>query len=72
MADFCLTSYLRDRQVLVEQALADALTVSFPEQSMRRCAIPAGGGQAVATHPLPSICEMVGGALGMALPTACA
>jgi geranylgeranyl diphosphate synthase type II len=73
MADFCLTSYLRDRQVLVEQALADALTVSFPEQiyEAMRYSLLAGGKRLRPILCLAS-CEMVGGELGMALPTACA
>jgi farnesyl-diphosphate synthase (EC 2.5.1.10) len=73
MNDFSLADYLRDRQVVVEQALSDALTVSFPEQiyEAMRYSLLAGGKR---LRPILCLaaCEMVGGKLAIALPTACA
>jgi len=73
MNDFSLADYLRDRQVVVEQALSDALTVSFPEQiyEAMRYSLLAGGKR---LRPILCLaaCEMVGGELAIALPTACA
>ncbi|GAB4132754.1 MAG: polyprenyl synthetase family protein [Cyanobacteria bacterium J069] len=70
---FDLSSYLAERQAIVETALDQSLSVAYPEtiyESMRYSLM--AGGKRLRPILCLATCEMVGGTLEMALPTACA
>jgi geranylgeranyl diphosphate synthase, type II len=72
-AMFDLKAYLGQKQLLVEAALDQCLTVTYPEtvyESMRY-SLMAGGKRLRPILCLAS-CEMMGGTVEMAMPTACA
>lgn len=71
--DFDLKAYLGDRQALVESALDRSIAVTYPEKiyDSMRYSLMAGGKRLRPILCLAS-CELVGGAIEMALPTACA
>jgi geranylgeranyl diphosphate synthase, type II len=72
-APFDLKAYLGQKQLLVETALDQCLTVTYPEtvyESMRY-SLMAGGKRLRPILCLAS-CEMMGGTVEMAMPTACA
>jgi len=70
---FDLTVYLQERKALVDAALDRALPVSYPEKiyEAMRYSLLAGGKR---LRPILCIasCELTGGTLEMAMPTACA
>lgn len=70
---FDLPNYLRDRQALVEAALEASIPVIYPEKiyEAMRYSLMAGGKR---LRPILCLatCELVGGTLDMAMPTACA
>jgi geranylgeranyl diphosphate synthase type II len=70
---FDLESYLSERQVLVEAALEDSLPIVYPEKiySAMRYSLLAGGKR---LRPILCLaaCELTGGTVDIALPTACA
>lgn len=70
---FDLSRYLSERQSLVEAALDRAIAVVYPEtiyESMRYSLM--AGGKRLRPILCLATCEMVGGTLEMAMPTACA
>ncbi len=70
---FDLSRYLAERQALVEVALDQAIAVVYPEtiyESMRYSLM--AGGKRLRPILCLATCEMVGGTLEMAMPTACA
>lgn len=72
-ATFNLSAYLKERQQLCETALDQALPVSYPEkiyESMRYSLL--AGGKRVRPILCLATCEMMGGTIEMAMPTACA
>lgn len=72
-AAFNLPTYLTERKALVEQALAQSLQVVYPEtiyESMQY-SLMAGGKRLRPILCLAS-CEMMGGSIDVAMPTACA
>lgn len=72
-AEFDLAIYLADRKVLVEQALDASLDVVYPEtiyESMRYSLL--AGGKRLRPILCLATCEMIGGTLEVAMPTACA
>ncbi|MBD2139311.1 polyprenyl synthetase family protein [Anabaena sp. FACHB-1237] len=72
-AKFNLSSYLKQRQQLCDQALDNSITVVYPEKiyEAMRYSLLAGG-----KRVRPILClatsEMIGGTIEMAMPTACA
>ncbi|MEB3357704.1 MAG: farnesyl diphosphate synthase [Synechococcales bacterium] len=71
--DFDLKTYLGDRQTLVEQALDQSIQVVYPEtiyESMRYSLM--AGGKRLRPILCLATCEMSGGTVAMAMPTACA
>lgn len=70
---FALDRYLRERQAHVEEALALALPPAYPEKiyEAMRYSLLAGGKR---LRPILTIasCELLGGDMAMAMPTACA
>ncbi|MEO0458077.1 MAG: geranylgeranyl diphosphate synthase CrtE [Cyanobacteria bacterium P01_A01_bin.114] len=70
---FDLSTYLSVRQAQVETALDQSLTVAYPEQiyEAMRYSLLAGGKRLRPILCLAS-CELVGGTIEMAMPTACA
>ncbi|WP_414527642.1 geranylgeranyl diphosphate synthase CrtE [Nodularia chucula] len=70
---FNLKSYLKERQTLCETALDKAIPVIYPEKiyESMRYSLLAGGKR---LRPILSLaaCEMIGGTIEMAMPTACA
>jgi geranylgeranyl diphosphate synthase type II len=70
---FDLEAYLRERQVLVETALDRSLPVVYPEKiyEAMRYSLMAGGKR---LRPILCLatCELLGGTVDMAMPTACA
>jgi geranylgeranyl diphosphate synthase type II len=72
-ATFNLSAYLRDRQIQVEAALEDSIQVTYPEKiyEAMRYSLMAGGKR---LRPILCLatCELMGGAIEQALPTACA
>lgn len=72
-SSFNLASYLAQRQALVETALDRALPVTYPEKiyESMRYSLMAGGKRLRPILCLAS-CELFGGTLEMAMPTACA
>ncbi|MDJ1185534.1 geranylgeranyl diphosphate synthase CrtE [Roseofilum casamattae] len=70
---FDLTAYLRDRQQAVEAALERALPLLYPEtiyESMRYSLL--AGGKRLRPILCLASCELAGGTMEMAMPTACA
>ncbi|MGF1495550.1 MAG: geranylgeranyl diphosphate synthase CrtE [Elainellaceae cyanobacterium] len=71
--DFDLKTYLGDRRSLVEQALDQSIQVVYPEtiyESMRYSLM--AGGKRLRPILCLATCEMSGGTVDMAMPTACA
>ncbi|XHX77332.1 MAG: geranylgeranyl diphosphate synthase CrtE [Stenomitos frigidus ULC029] len=70
---FDLATYLQERQTLVEAALDRALPVIYPEKiyDAMRYSLLAGGKR---LRPILCLatCELIGGTIEMAMPTACA
>jgi geranylgeranyl diphosphate synthase type II len=70
---FDLAAYLQERQTLVEAALDRALPVIYPEKiyDAMRYSLLAGGKR---LRPILCLatCELIGGTIDMAMPTACA
>lgn len=71
-SSFNLASYLAQRQALVETALDRAVPVTYPEKiyESMRYSLMAGGKRLRPILCLAS-CELFGGTLDMAMPTAC-
>ncbi|WRH65740.1 MAG: polyprenyl synthetase family protein [Planktothrix sp. GU0601_MAG3] len=70
---FDLSAYLTQRQTLVEQALDESLPLIYPEkiyESMRYSLL--AGGKRLRPILCLATCELVGGTVEMAMPTACA
>lgn len=70
---FDLKGYLRERQALVEAALDRSISVVYPEtvyESMRYSLM--AGGKRLRPILCLAACELVGGAIEAAMPTACA
>ncbi|PSB04180.1 farnesyl-diphosphate synthase [filamentous cyanobacterium CCP2] len=70
---FNLKHYLAERQAIVEAALNQAIGVIYPEtiyESMRYSLM--AGGKRLRPILCLATCELVGGTIDMALPTACA
>jgi geranylgeranyl diphosphate synthase type II len=73
LATFDLSSYLAQIQPQVEAALDHSLPVTYPEkiyEAMRYSLL--AGGKRLRPILCLATCEMVGGTLAMAMPTACA
>lgn len=72
-APFDLKRYLADRQAQVEAALDQSIAVVYPEKiyESMRYSLLAGGKRLRPTLCLAT-CELMGGTIEMALPTACA
>lgn len=72
-ASFDLRTYLRERQAIVEAALDRSLPVVYPEKiyEAMRYSLMAGGKR---LRPILCLatCDLIGGTVEMALPTACA
>lgn len=72
-APFDLSAYLKERQAQVEAALDGAIPVTYPEkiyEAMRYSLL--AGGKRLRPILCLATCEMVGGTIDMAMPTACA
>ena len=72
-APFDLSAYLQERQNLVEAALDNAIPVIYPEkiyEAMRYSLL--AGGKRLRPILCLATCEMAGGTIAMAMPTACA
>ena len=72
-ANFNLTPYLKERQKLCETALDQAIPVKYPEkiyEAMRYSLL--AGGKRLRPILCLTACEMMGGTIEMAMPTACA
>ncbi|MEA5515599.1 geranylgeranyl diphosphate synthase CrtE [Nodularia sp. UHCC 0506] len=72
-ANFNLTAYLQKRKNLCETALDQAIPVIYPEkiyESMRYSLL--AGGKRLRPILCLAACEMIGGTIEMAMPTACA
>ncbi|ACK64261.1 Polyprenyl synthetase [Rippkaea orientalis PCC 8801] len=72
-SNFDLASYLKDKQQLVEAALDRSLAITRPEtiyEAMRYSLL--AGGKRLRPILCLTTCELLGGTLEMALPTACA
>ncbi len=72
-AKFDLSAYLKERQKLCETALDSALPMSYPDkiyESMRYSLL--AGGKRLRPILCLATCEMTGGTIEMAMPTACA
>jgi geranylgeranyl diphosphate synthase type II len=70
---FDLSAYLTQRQTLVEKALDESLPLIYPEkiyESMRYSLL--AGGKRLRPILCLATCELVGGTVDMAMPTACA
>ncbi len=71
--EFDLSVYLKERKKLVDAALDRSIQVEYPEkiyQAMRYSLM--AGGKRVRPILCLASCEMVGGTIDMAMPTACA
>jgi geranylgeranyl diphosphate synthase, type II len=71
--DFDLANYLKSHQIQVEAALESSLPVVYPEtiyESMRYSLL--AGGKRLRPILCLATCEMLGGTIEMAMPTACA
>jgi len=68
---FNLSAYLQERQAQVEAALDGAIPVTYPDKIYEvRYSLLAGGKR---LRPILCLtCEMAGGTVEMAMPTACA
>jgi geranylgeranyl diphosphate synthase, type II len=72
-SNFNLASYLKEKQQLVEEALERSLVISKPEkiyEAMRYSLL--AGGKRLRPILCLATCEMTGGGVEMAMPTACA
>jgi geranylgeranyl diphosphate synthase type II len=72
-APFDLSAYLQERQAQVEAALDSAMSITYPEkiyEAMRYSLL--AGGKRLRPILCLATCEMVGGTIAMAMPTACA
>ncbi|MDZ8260245.1 geranylgeranyl diphosphate synthase CrtE [Nostoc sp. ChiQUE01b] len=72
-ATFNLAAYLKERQKLCDNALAQAIPIVYPEkiyESMRYSLL--AGGKRIRPILCLATCEMMGGTIEMAMPTACA
>ncbi|VXD18081.1 Geranylgeranyl pyrophosphate synthase homolog [Planktothrix serta PCC 8927] len=72
-SQFDLSAYLTQRQTLVEQALDASLPLTYPEkiyEAMRYSLL--AGGKRLRPILCLATCELVGGTVEMAMPTACA
>jgi geranylgeranyl diphosphate synthase, type II len=72
-ATFNLVAYLKERQKLCEAALEQAIPVIYPEkiyESMRYSLL--AGGKRLRPILCLATCEMMGGSIEIAMPTACA
>jgi geranylgeranyl diphosphate synthase, type II len=72
-SNFDLNSYLAAKQLLVEAALEKSLPIVYPEtiyESMRYSLL--AGGKRLRPILCIASCELIGGTLEMAMPTACA
>lgn len=72
-APFDFSAYLKQRQVQVEAALESSITVTYPEkiyEAMRYSLL--AGGKRLRPILCLATCEMAGGTVEMAMPTACA
>ncbi|MFN6559321.1 MAG: geranylgeranyl diphosphate synthase CrtE [Nostoc sp. ChiSLP01] len=72
-ANFNLAAYLKERQKLCDTALDRAIPIVYPEtiyESMRYSLL--AGGKRVRPILCLATCEMIGGTIEMAMPTACA
>ncbi|MBO3457495.1 polyprenyl synthetase family protein [Aetokthonos hydrillicola Thurmond2011] len=72
-AKFDLLAYLKERQKLCETALEEAISIRYPEkiyEAMRYSLL--AGGKRLRPILCLATCEMTGGTIAMALPTACA
>jgi len=72
-ATFNLAVYLRERQKLCDTALDQAIPIIYPEkiyEAMRYSLL--AGGKRVRPILCLATCEMIGGTVEMAMPTACA
>jgi geranylgeranyl diphosphate synthase, type II len=72
-ATFDLKAYLQERQKLCETALDESIPVRYPEkiyEAMRYSLL--AGGKRVRPILCIATCEMTGGTIEMAMPTACA
>ena len=70
---FDLSAYLQERQAQVEAALDGAIPVTYPEkiyEAMRYSLL--AGGKRLRPMLCLATCEMAGGTIEMAMPTACA
>lgn len=70
---FDLSAYLQERQAQVEAALDHAVTLTYPEkiyEAMRYSLL--AGGKRLRPILCLATCEMAGGTIEMAMPTACA
>ncbi|MBD2102092.1 geranylgeranyl diphosphate synthase CrtE [Leptolyngbya sp. FACHB-261] len=70
---FDLTEYLSRRQLLVEQALEESISTAYPEklyEAMRYSLL--AGGKRLRPILCLATCELLGGTVDMAMPTACA
>lgn len=72
-SSFDLSSYLKQRQAQVEAALDQSIAVSYPEkiyEAMRYSLL--AGGKRLRPILCLATCELMGGSVDMAMPTACA
>ncbi|MEB3211968.1 MAG: farnesyl diphosphate synthase [Leptolyngbyaceae bacterium] len=72
-SNFDLSTYLTERKVIVEAALDESLQVVYPEtiyESMKYSLM--AGGKRLRPILCLATCEMTGGTVEMAMPTACA
>jgi geranylgeranyl diphosphate synthase type II len=72
-ASFDLKAYLHQKQALVEEALDRSIALAYPEtiyESMRYSLL--AGGKRLRPILCLAACELMGGSIDMALPTACA
>ncbi|MCC5660520.1 polyprenyl synthetase family protein [Nostoc sp. XA010] len=72
-ATFNLAAYLKERQKLCDTALDQAIPIIYPEkiyEAMRYSLL--AGGKRVRPILCLATCEMIGGTIEMAMPTACA
>lgn len=70
---FDLSAYLQERQAQVEAALDGAIAITYPEkiyEAMRYSLL--AGGKRLRPILCLATCEMTGGRIAMAMPTACA
>ncbi|MEB3339721.1 geranylgeranyl diphosphate synthase CrtE [Okeania sp.] len=70
---FDLSTYLKEQKALVEKALDNSITIIYPEkiyEAMRYSLL--AGGKRLRPILCLATCELVGGNIEMAMPTACA